>query len=249
MTTAEKLIRAKSDIDAVYEAGKAQGGDTEAAFNEGKLAAERERFEVLQKGGKATDYREMFAGASWTDETFKPIYDINPTNATRMFAFTGIKDLKAVLENQGVVLDFKNIVTNGISQMFSNSKVTDIGLVDVSSQGNLNYLFQDASWLVNVEKVILSTNGNQTFTQAFGYNKELVEIRFEGVIGNNIEFKQSTKLSADSLESIVTHLSDTVTGKTVTFPTTAESTYNTKHGDGAWAALLATKQNWSIAYA
>lgn len=248
MTTAEKLIRAKADIDAVYEAGKAQGGDTEAAFNEGKLAAERERFEVLQQGGKAYEYREMFAGRGWTDESFKPIYNIVPTQVTRMFAFTGIKNLKADLERQGVILDLSK-VTGDVAQMFANSLVTDIGVLNISNAKSANYLLQDASQLVNVEKVILSSSGNQTFTQAFGYNKKLVEIRFEGVIGNNIEFKQSTKLSADSLESIVTHLSDTVTGKTITFPNTAESTYNAKYGDGAWATLLSTKQNWSIAYA
>ena len=248
MTTAEKLIRAKTDIDAVFEAGKSQGGDTEAAFNEGKLAAERERFEVLQKGGKATDYREMFAGASWTDETFKPIYDIKPTNAARMFPFSRITNLKELLEKQGVTLDLSNITSGQVTQMFANCRITDVGILNVSNANEVNYLFQDASYLVNVEKVILSGSGTQTFTQSFGA-RNLVEIRFEGVFGKSADFKLCKSLSADSLNSIITHLSDTATGQTITLPTTAESTYNAKYGDGAWATLLSTKQNWSIAYA
>ena len=248
MTVAEKLTRAKADIDAVYEAGKSQGGNVDEAFEAGKAFAERERFEILQKGGTNTEYREMFAGRGWTNDDFKPIYDMVPIYCSRMFAFSGITNLKALLEKQGVTLDLRNVATNQLIQMFTSSLITDIGILDVSNTAHLHNFFQDAAQLVNVEKVILSSEGNQTFTQAFGQCRSLVEIRFEGVIGQSISFQQSSKLSADSLESIVTHLSSTSTGQTITLPSTARSNYDAVKGEGAWNTLITPITNWTFAY-
>ena len=75
MTTAEKLIRAKADIDAVFEAGKAQGG--------GSL--DFDKIQTAENGLPRTGYRYMFAGGFWTDENFKPTKDIIAHYAEKIF--------------------------------------------------------------------------------------------------------------------------------------------------------------------
>lgn len=239
MTTAEKILQLKQDIDAVFEAGKAQGG--------GSL--DFDKIQTADNGLPKTDYRYMFAGNFWTDENFKPTKDITAHYAEKIFAYSSITNLKKTFEDCGVTFDVSNASkNNSVTQLFQASRITDVGVLDVSL-GGLSYMLNGAQKLVNVEKIILKDDDSQGFQGTFDNCKALKEIRFEGVIGKTLSIRWSTNLSADSLYDIVTHLSDSSTGQTITFPTTAESTYNAKYGDGAWATLLSTKQNWSIAYA
>ena len=54
------------------------------------------------------------------------------------------------------------------------------------------------------------------------YCPELEYVRIDGTIGQSgIDLKYSTKLSKESIESIVNHLSDSATGKTLTLSKTA----------------------------
>ncbi len=234
MTVAEKLIRAKSDIDAVYEAGKALGVLD---------------FDRIQVNGTRTEYRYLFAGGFWKDNNFKPTHDIKPDYAEKIFAYCKITNLKKILEDCSVTLDISIASKNGnVTQLFQGSSITNVGILDVSL-GGVSYLLNGAQKLVNVEKIILKDDGSQAFTGVFDNCKVLEEIRFDGVIGQTFSIRWSTNLSADSLEDIVRHLSDTATGKTVTFPTTAQSNYDAVKGEGAWSALVATKINWTFAYA
>ena len=203
MTVAENLLRAKSDIDEVYEAGK---------------QAEYDRFwDAYQNKGNYEGYSMAFAGTRWNDDTYNPKYDIAVNNvANQMYSFSSITDTKVSID-----------VASGISVQLSNTFAY--------------------SKLVTIRKLIVR-EGNSLAT-AFISCTALKNIVFEGVIGRSIDIHWSTLLTADSLESIVTHLSDTATGYTCTLPTTAESTYNAVHGDGAWSALVATKTNWTFAYA
>ena len=209
MTTAEKILRAKADIDAVFEAGKAQGGGGDNYYDV--------FWDTYQSRGARRHYNNGFAGEGWKDNAYNPKYDFGKiTYANSMYAGSYIVDtLKPVN-----VSEAKSTIT---SMFASAPNLKKIRTITIAEKNVLNISFNNLT--------------------------ALEEIEFDGVIGCSLDFHWSTKLTADSLESIVTHLSSTATGKTITFPTTAESTYNAKHGDGAWAALLATKQNWSIAYA
>ena len=202
MTVAEKLVRAKDDIDAVFEAGK---------------QAEYDRFwDEYQLNGTPHSYAMAFGGRGWTDEVYNPKYDI--------------------------------VLVSTANQMFNSSYVTDTKVsIDISEPSvQLSHVFS-YSKLVTIRKLIVGENNS--LLNAFTGCTKLQNIVFEGVIGKNLDIHWSTLLTVDSLESIVTHLSDTATGYTCTLPTTAESTYNAVHGDGAWSALVATKTNWTFAYA
>lgn len=108
---------------------------------------------------------------------------------------------------------------------------------------NLNYTFMNNK---NITTIPLIQPATWTgFTNSFNGCTGLVEVRFGGrsQISNNITFPDSTLLSKESIENIVSCLSDTTTGKTVTFHTTAKTNAFT---DAEWSALIATKQNWTF---
>ena len=64
--------------------------------------------------------------------------------------------------------------------------------------------------------------------------------------------QHSKLLTAESIESVVSALSDSATGNKITFSTAAKTTYYNAHlneyadADAAWDALCDTKPNWTI---
>ena len=133
------------------------------------------------------------------------------------------------------------------TNMFRNSIITD-AKVDIDlSEGNGTYVFANCRNLVSIPKIIV--NENVFYTGWLTSCVALVKIRFEGVIANSLDVHYSTKLSAESYESILSCLSTTSTDQTLTLPTTAEATYNAKYGSGAWAERVKEFTNWEIKYA
>lgn len=217
------------------------------AFTEGQQAERDAFWDIYQQNGERTVYNNAFSGYGWTDETFKPKYDMRPISATQMFHSTQITNLKQILDKCGVVLDFSNCT--GFTYTFQQSKITHIGVIDTRKCGNLNYFMTEAKF-VYIEKIILKDDGSQSFMSGYSFSvcRVLEHIIFEGVIGKNgLDLHWSTKLDADSLKSIIDCLSTTTTGLTVTLPATAQSNYDAVYGSGAWEELVATKSNWTIA--
>ena len=70
----------------------------------------------------------------------------------------------------------------------------------------------------------------------------LENIKITGPMYGNVNF-QWCPLTADSMRSVVSALSDTATGRAATFNKAAKEAAFT---DEEWAALIATKQNWTI---
>ena len=99
----------------------------------------------------------------------------------------------------------------------------------------------------------LGVSPRTTYSGAFGDCTALVNITFEGDIGNNIDFKQSPLLSKASIGSIVSALYAEATGKALTLSETAvNNAFETEEGlaDGStsaeWTELVGTKPNWTI---
>ena len=230
MTRAEKLTAIAENQQKVYEAGKAAGSMDEF-------------WDKFQNYGNRTDYQNAFGGIGWTPETFKPKHPIKPTNAYMMFARSTIKNF------DGIDIDFTNL--SGGQYIFYNcNTIEEVGVVKAT--GTLYGAFQNAIALHTVEEIILPEVQNDVnyFNAIFSRDEKLVNVKFSGgKIQRNIDIHWSTLLTADSLDSIVESLSDDVTGQTITFPTTAEANYDAVYGEGAWAALVATKPNWTFAYA
>lgn len=134
--------------------------------------------------------------------------------------------------------------------MFGSSRITDTKkTINISSATNTDHLFGYCKLLKTIRKLVVSENtpyGANTFRDCL----ELVNMIIEGTIGQNgFDIHWSTKLSADSLKSIINALSTTTTGLTITLPTTAQTNYEAVYGSGSWNVLTATRSNWTIAYA
>ena len=211
MSIADKLTQIAENTPKVYEAGyekgKAEGSD-------------RVFWDIYLQNGKRENYGYAFAGEGWTDETFQPNHDMVVKNASYLFPASKIGNLKALLEAQGVTMDFSQCTL--FTYAFGMSQITDIGAVDVrSSSGSVQYFLYNNQRARTFEKLIIDENVAFTNT-AFQFASALEEIRLEGLLGQNgLDFQWSKKLSKDSITSIINALSPTATGKTVTLSKTA----------------------------
>lgn len=213
-----------------------------------------EFWDDYQDNGNRGNYEYAFAGLGWNDENFKPKYDIVPVEATHIFTNTAITDIIGCLNKAGVVFDFSKCISTAYI-MQGSQYATNFPTVDLRKRTHCNYGFFNCPKLHTIEKVILKDDGSQGFTDySFGQNPELVEIRFEGVIGKNgLNLQWSTKLSRQSIASIISCLSSTKTGLSITLSLAAvNKAYERSEGanDGSssaeWSLALAAAPNWTI---
>lgn len=248
MSIAEKLSIVANNTKKVYDAGYESGKEHGLELGGG---ADFKGFweKYMQKGG-IYGAAYMFAFGGWNDATFTPTYSLKYlTNAGNMFNTCGVTDLKGILERQGVVFDFSK-VTNFV-QAFSYSKLTHLPTIDTSSANALSTTFGYSSSLISIP-LILKDDGTQTFPNTFIKCTSLTNLTIEGVIGNDIDLKWSP-LSRASIKVLITHLSQTTTGKTVTLNEDAvNNAFATSEGanDGStssmWESLVASRSNWTI---
>ena len=229
-----------SEVDSVYEAGKKVEHDT--------------FWDAYQQNGNRTVYTQAFFGPGWTDETFRPKYSIGvgSLNLNNLFAYSLITDLVDILDRQGVTLDCSSCLY--VNMTFKDmANVTKIPAVNAPKSTMFNGTFAGNQKLHTIGTITLGNSGNATFTDTFYMCYALENVTFSGVIGKDINFQWSSRLTADSIASIVNALSDTASGRTATFSAAAvNNAFETGEGaaDGAasaeWESLLATKSNWTI---
>ena len=93
--------------------------NTEKVYLSGKRAEYDAFWDSYQDFGNQKSYIRAFGGDCWTEDTFKPKYDIRAEAANGAFAYFGYKykgSFKALLERQGITLTFPNC--NNISSLF-----------------------------------------------------------------------------------------------------------------------------------
>ena len=113
-----------------------------------------------------------------------------------------------------------------------------------------------AAAIHTIDKIILKDDGSQTFSSTFLHYKQIENVVFEGVIGTTINFQWSTKLTRDSLISIINALSSDTSGLTVTFSTDAvNSAFGIDVNDEStfpegseYYTLRNSKSNWTFNY-
>ena len=234
MSIAEKLVKIAENEQAVFEAGKAEGAKSEY-----------DRFwDGYQLNGAPHSMLYKFYGEWWTQDTFRPKYDIIPTTQSEIFACSNIKDVRP--QTIGVNVDFSRCV--GLNYLCRVSRVAYMGVIDCSSAVNGDFIFTNARDLVSVEKIIMPENmtwagfADKSFENAV----KLEHIRIEGVIRRSTSLRWSPLLSKASMESMINALSDTAEGQTITFSQTAKEAAFT---DSEWAELIGTKPNWTFSLA
>lgn len=222
MTTEERLVKVAENREKIYEAGE----------NAGKQAEHDTFWDAFQKNGARTDYTSAFAGTWWTGETFRPKYDIKPTNAGNMFYqnTTLNVDLVDLLNECGVTFDTSNCTS--ATNMFAVTYIKHVGEINLTKLTSIALVFFRAWGLVTIDKFIINETGTVTFTSAFDSCSLLQNIVIEGKIGRNISFSSATNLTVESMKSIILHLVDYA-------GTTSASTYSVKFNAQALARLKA----------
>lgn len=189
--------------------------------------AEYDRFwNAYQLNGTRREYTYSFSGNAWDDEAYNPKYDI------------------IVEYNQGT-----NMFRGNMS--ITNTKVP-IRFRYVNSGGS-TYVFNGCNNLATIP--LLEVVTSQPYTGWFANCINLANITMSGIIGNDISF-QWCPLTKDSITSVVSVLSDTASGKTVTFKKTAVNTAfgidvddTTTYPEGSeFYTLRHSKDNWSFNY-
>ena len=239
----EKYTSGKTEgIAEGYNTGYTEGEST--GIEQGKQSAYDGFWDIYQNKGLVYSCQYMFAYARWNDATFKPKYSLlYITNASNMFNTCGITDLQAALDAQGVTFNFENSTL--FNYTFAYSNLSRIGVINTLKSNSLSSTCAYAERLTTIEKLILNSNGTQTFSGTFTACSSLANITIEGVIGNSISFS-SSPLTKESITSVVNALSSTATGKTLTLKMSAvEAAFS----DDEWAALVAQKSNWTISLA
>lgn len=237
MTIAEKIARAKTDYDEVYDAGyakgQAEGGDTTAAYDEGFEAgkkAERKAFwEVFQGGGERFSYHFAFVGLfdssihyGWNDATYNPIYP-----------------LKLGKENG---LDSYSY---GQQVFYYNTEITDTKVDILVYVSELRSTFVNAYSLKTIRKIKLMRDGVK-FYNTFTKCKDLENLIIEGTISTDgLSLSDCKKLSKASFESVVRAYSTTVSGLSCTFSKEAKEAAFT---DEEWEALRSERPNVTFAF-
>lgn len=225
-----------AEIPKVYDAGKQAEYD---AF-----------WDVFQQKGISKGYNYNFSGNGWNDNTFRPKYDIKPTQCHNMFNSSAIEDLAGVLAECGVVLDLST-VTGRCDNMFAYAtKLLTVPELDlrnaVYANGVLNGMFQSCSKLHTIECIKLKEDGTTNWgSNVFSNCSALENLSFSGAIGQNgLDLHWSTKLTHDSLMSIINALQTKTSGTwTVTLGTTNLANPDLTDAEKA----IATQKGWTLA--
>ena len=229
MSIAEKLTTVAENMPKVFEAGQ---------------QSEYDRFwdaaQLDENGIPKTYLNYHFAGRAWTDDNFRPKYDIYPaSSAAGLFRETPITNLKQILESCGVTLDTSRMTS--ATGSFGYSQLTVLPKLDFSSLTSATNTFTNSSNLHTIEEMIVSektTFNANTFTECTA----LTHMIMTGTLAKNgLDLHWSTLLDKESLLSILNVLQNKTSG---TWTVTLGSENLAKLTDAEKA--IATQKGWSL---
>ena len=232
---------------AGYDEGYSNGYDTgmSQGYYSGKQAEYDEFWDNFSISTHSGIY--MFAGGGWNDKTFKPPIGtvIKPWYPYMMFGGTGITDLPKICKERNITIDLSNATT--LQYMFyngSSSQIAHVGEIDTTNVAKLQYVFSGVQRLHTIDNLILREDGSQEFITAIENCPALENITITGKIGQNgFNVSKSTKLTHDSLMSIINALYDysgTTTTRTVTLGT------DNKNKLTEAEIAIATQKGWTV---
>lgn len=227
-----------------HDSGYTEGH--EAGYTEGEEAQEQAFWDSYQDEGARERYDYAFAGKGWNSDTFKPKYDIKPTQASYAFYGNQMQVVFAdLIEDLGIEFSTENVTY--ATQMFRGSCFTELPKMDLRKLKSLNYMFAEMLYLTTFDEIMLSDTVATTLSNVFFNCPLLEEIRFSGKIKDSISFQMSESLSAESALSIIEALDDTVS-KSITFYAdtwTALETERPRTDGMSWKQYVEVVKGWS----
>lgn len=241
-----KVTDQASTIAQIVEAlqNKTGGGlNYDEIFEEGKRAQYDLFWDALQKNGTLTYYDHAFANRAWTNDIWWPKYNMNVVYGYMMFWGSYLEgDLVELLNERGITISTANATST--QYMYSNTKFTHIGIVDLSKATTTDYTFQSSKVLHTIDEIIFSTTTVPKSTM-FTYCSALENVTFSGVIAKSgLNMTSCTKLTHDSLMSLINSLAD-YAGSGTTYTVTLGATNLDKLTDAEKA--IATQKGWTLA--
>ena len=187
-----------------------------------------------------TDFSNMFSDCN-SLTSIPELNTSNGTNFSNMFGYTSLTSIPALDTHNGTyfsgMFSYCNYLTsipaldtsNGtdFQWMFSGCvKLNNLPELNFSNGTDFNYMFQSCEELQNMPTFDISNGKNME--GMFQSCSELINITFTGSINANISFSDCTKLSYDSIKSILTACSKTTNTdeKTVDFNKTIQDQNN-----------------------
>lgn len=252
----EKLSEISANVGKVFKSGTVQGhregyidGLSAGGHLDGYKAGKQEVYDALwdaiQSKGQRTDYRNGFA--FWNAETFHPKYKVVPTESAGniFYSFGGLKRLESEYVDLSHIPRGTNF-DSSMSYAFYNcdalEEIEDIGIMPSFSYEGA---FANCFALRKIAKI--TVDAGTLFPGAFVGCKALEDVIFEGEIGQDVDFTDCTKLKWGSISNIVSHLSDSAAGKTLTFSSKAIEEMGTD--TQSWIEFTWMKPNWTITLA
>ena len=219
MDVANQLLRLKADFDDVYEAGQKAGGDYDTAYNEG--------YNNGYAKGETDGYNNGIANApnpleyaTYTTSMFKNA--IFPENYELTLNLPNVTFIGTMFQNA------KNIVKATIkgntnenslecASSFAGTSLVTIDLTEFCMKvKNAHNLFGNSQMLQEIKGIIDLTESTANNTIAY-LCVELKEVRFkENSIFVSISFSHSSKLTAESVQSIFDGLATVEIAQTIT---------------------------------
>jgi hypothetical protein len=268
---AEKLQMIAENTQSVYDKGKQEGhseGYQEGlvsgeGYENGYSKAESDFWDTLQNKGARVNYQYAFS--RWTGDYFRPKYKIVPTEeggAKNIFHyFRAAKKLEAKYIDLSQVPRGINDAKSYSYSFCSSGELEEIEDIGLYPSYSYEYAF---AYNVYLKKIaMIRVDAETRLANAFKNCLALEEVYFDGEIGTSLSLADSTKLKRVSIENIINHLSDNVSGKTLTLSRTAVDNAfawtapgpdgeifeygGLEEGSGnAWYPLVASKPNWQI---
>lgn len=227
-----QAIRDKTGGDAQYKPGEMADGVGEvydAGYAKGQAEGGGGSYDEGYEAGQKAEYDRFW-------DIFQK--NGNPANYYYKFAYSGWTD-----ENFNPKYDIvTGSGTSSANAMFySNKNITDTKVPIIVQGSSAANAFYDSNF-VTIRKLVLHEGVSLNLT--FSRCTALENIIFDGVIGQDIDFRYSGKLTNESVQSVIDHLKD-LTGQnalTLTF----HATVGGKLTEAQKATI--TAKNWTLVY-
>lgn len=244
MQLPQVLVTVANNMQKVYDAG----------FKEGRETFWGMFWDTFQNFGLRNQYSYAF-GYGWDDDNFAPKYMIAPIeDSTPIAVATQTADHMFYMSNISYI-DEKQVDLSRVEKFdytFANSGFVSIS-IDAGNAERMIRTFSNTPYLTDLTIKNIPEKCTFTNTELFYRNVSLMNVHLSGTIGNDISFHDSPILSKESIINIVNTLSTSATGKTLELSVYAVSrafeTEDRKKDGGTsdeWAALKATRPNWTI---
>ncbi len=223
MSIARKLQTVAENMQKVYEAGANTGGGGnydegyEIGYTEGELAGRENQYNAFWES-----YTQNGSRYNWNNAFFG--YGWNDSTYNPMNDFNNVKYC---------------------NNMFSQSAITDIKVtVDLTNSTSASSIFLSSTNLKTIPLLIV--HKDLTFSNVFKGCANLENLTIQGLIGKNgFDVQDSTKLTNESLLSVLNALEDKTTDTSGTvWKVTIGATNKAKLSDDE--LKIATDKGWSV---